>query len=629
MTTSPELRPETETFTAAAGSPSGTSARSSVAELLRQALDCERRGMDSERQRLLELAAKADPANETVRGLLGHVQLDGRWLTPAQAAARERAGDERAALLAEYETRRAAAADTASAQWKLALWCERQGLKAEATAHFTQVTRLNPANRAAWHHLGCRLYQGRWMNEEQIAAEEAESRSRTEADQYWRPLLTRWKGWLMDPAREGEATRELSQVRDPRAVAPVLRVFDGGTRWQRWAVYLLGRIDSPQSAQALATLAFTAPTREIREAAIRRLRAADPRAYVGFLINGIRQPTRYEVEWPARGNPDALVRIDEPQAEIERHYRPVRDSESAGPLPGQSTSEVTRLLPNGHYGFFNQQVRVSSAPPAREAERAIAAVNERVTGDLQAIDMANLPIKENNLRILHALYQLTGKAFGENQDAWTTWWNDQLGYRYGSTRTMSKPVIVQEVSATYTPPPPTVTVTQSQVTCRPHSCFAAGTPVVTRAGHRAIETLKIGDQVLTQDTTTGALAYQPVLAVFHNPPSEVLSVELDSGEPIVATDIHRFWQTGKGWRMTRELEPGDHLRLVGGTARVIAVVREPRQLVYNLEVAGPGDFFVGTACVLVHDVTMATPVDKAFDGTAAPHARATIPVAGH
>jgi len=62
---------------------------------------------------------------------------------------------------------------------------------------------------------------------------------------------------------------------------------------------------------------------------------------------------------------------------------------------------------------------------------------------------------------------------------------------------------------------------------------------------------------------------------------------------------------------------------------VIAVVREPRQLVYNLEVAGPGDFFVGTACVLVHDVTMATPVDKAFDGTAAPHARATIPVAGH
>ena len=68
--------------------------------------------------------------------------------------------------------------------------------------------------------------------------------------------------------------------------------------------------------------------------------------------------------------------------------------------------------------------------------------------------------------------------------------------------------------------------------------------------------------------------------------------------------------------MARELEPGDHLRLLGGTARVIAIVREPRQLVYNLEVAGPGDFFVGSGGVLVHDATMVPPVEKAFDGTA-------------
>ena len=87
-------------------------------------------------------------------------------------------------------------------------------------------------------------------------------------------------------------------------------------------------------------------------------------------------------------------------------------------------------------------------------------------------------------------------------------------------------------------------------------------------------------------------------------------MELDGGEPIVATDIHRFWQSGKGWKMARELKPGDRLRVVGGTARVIAIVREPRQLVYNLEVAGPGDFFVGQAGVLVHDATLVPPVDE-------------------
>ena len=304
-------------------------------------------------------------------------------------------------------------------------------------------------------------------------------------------------------------------------------MFDGGTRWQRWAVYLLGRIDSPSSAQALATLAITAPTRETREAAIHRLRTADPRGYIGFLINGIREPASYEVQWPVRGNTEAVVLIDQPQAAIERHYRAIPEKQAMDLPPGQSTSPVSRLLSNGHFGFFNQQVRVSSAPPAEEAERARNAVGQRITEDLQAIDQANLPIQETNLRILHALFQLTGKALGANPAAWTTWWNEELGYRYGSTRSSAKPVIVQEIATTYTPPPPVVTVTQNQV--RPHSCFAAGTPVLTRAGHRAIETLKVGDQVLTQDTSTGALAYQPILAVFHNPPSDVLSVELDSG----------------------------------------------------------------------------------------------------
>ena len=146
-------------------------------EFLRQALVCETREGRANGAACWSLPSRPIPTNVTARGLLGQVQVDGRWLTPEQAAADEQAGDEQAALLAEYEARRAAAPDTAAGQWKLALWCERHGLKAEATAHFTQVTRLDPTNRAAWLRLGCRWYQGRWVNEEQIAAEEAEIRS--------------------------------------------------------------------------------------------------------------------------------------------------------------------------------------------------------------------------------------------------------------------------------------------------------------------------------------------------------------------------------------------------------------------------------------------------------------------
>ena len=107
LTTSPEPRLETGTSRPAAESVTGRSPSSSAAELLRQALVCERQGLESERRRLQQLAVETAPTNVTARGLLGQMQVDGQWLTPEQAAHRERTGDERAALLAEYETRRA------------------------------------------------------------------------------------------------------------------------------------------------------------------------------------------------------------------------------------------------------------------------------------------------------------------------------------------------------------------------------------------------------------------------------------------------------------------------------------------------------------------------------------------
>jgi hypothetical protein len=394
-------------------------------------------------------------------------------------------------------------------------------------------------------------------------------------------------------------------------------------------VYVLGRTDSPQSAQALAVLAVTGQLPQTREAAIRRLRSFDPRTCVGLLINFIKAPTRYEIEPQARGGGEAVIQIVDPQVCIERHYRPVSVRAAGGeppvaaldrglPRAGQliSSVQVSRLLSDGHYGLFNQEVRVASfgggGNGQEEAERAQAALSQRIAADLQEIDQANMPIQETNLRVLHALHELTGKTLGADQSAWTSWWTDELGYHYSSPPASSKPLVIQEVSTPYVSPPPPVVVTQTPVRSG-HSCFAAGTPVLTRTGLRAIEDLKIGDQVLTQDTASGTLGFEPIVAVLRNPPSTLLRVELDSGDPIVATEIHRFWQAGKCWKMTRELEPGDRLRMIAGTVMVKAVSREPKQRVYNLEVANKNDFFVGRQGVLVHDATLVPPTEHPFD----------------
>ena len=171
-----------------AGSPDSTTATQNADALIQRALDLEARGLDDQRHQCLEAALRAEPDNVRARGLLGQVRYHGQWLSAEEAVAREKTDAEQSALLAEYERRRAETKDTPAAHWKLALWCEQAGLKPEATAHLTEVTRLDPQNRSAWLKLGCRLYRGRWQNEEQIASQEAELGAQADADRYGVPV---------------------------------------------------------------------------------------------------------------------------------------------------------------------------------------------------------------------------------------------------------------------------------------------------------------------------------------------------------------------------------------------------------------------------------------------------------
>ena len=139
------------------------------------------------------------------------------------------------------------------------------------------------------------------------------------------------------------------------------------------------------------------------------------------------------------------------------------------------------------------------------------------------------------------------------------------------------------------------------------ACFAAGTLVHTVDGPRAIESIQVGDRVLSQDTSKGYLAFRPVVAVHTNGPSATLRIAI-GGETIVATGIHRFWKAGKGWIMARELKAGDRLRMIGDVVEIQSIEPDATQPVYNLDVAENRDFFVGTKGLLVHDFSFVQPV---------------------
>src|SRR5260370_33554880 len=105
---------------------------------VRLAIWCEAHGLSAERMKHLALAVASDPAHALARGLLGLVAYQGQWKQPDQVARAVQDDPQIKARIQEYLGRRAKIRERAEDQWKLALWCEQNGLKEQANAHFYQ-----------------------------------------------------------------------------------------------------------------------------------------------------------------------------------------------------------------------------------------------------------------------------------------------------------------------------------------------------------------------------------------------------------------------------------------------------------------------------------------------------------
>ena len=255
------------------------------------------------------------------------------------------------------------AAEVAAAYAKLGVWCEQNGLKPEATEHFTQAVELDPYRDSAWKHLGYVKHNGRWMNREQITAEEKEAIEQTRADRLWEPRLKRWKTWLKDEKLHDQATTEMKSATDPHAVPAVVRIFaQGNERDQIAAVQLLGQIDIPSSTHALPRLAVLSASDAVRSAATAALLRREPRDFAGWLIDYIRIPWQYHVQpVGGPGSPGALQIVaarPDPQPGPSGGSPPLFQKQS----PGQG-------LRRGRATFVPR--RTESTPSCRKIDRFV------------------------------------------------------------------------------------------------------------------------------------------------------------------------------------------------------------------------------------------------------------------
>jgi hypothetical protein len=395
------------------------------------------------------------------------------------------------------------------------------------------------------------------------------------------------------------------------------KVFGNGSEpMQSVGVELLAQIDGPTTTFWLTAVALMSPFASVRERAARALRHRDPRDIIGWLVNLVHKPFKYQVKPGTGPGSTATLLVDGELFDRQRLYRfPDVDvrvipiTAAAGLSVGQHAAP---LAPSP----IDPSNRITAALAAcvysnalEETEQRRVEIERLIDDDIQAVEEANAQINQTNDRSLTLLETLTGEKLGAEPTAWRKWWAEQLGLSYSDRYSETKPTFTDAVQEPDVPVylMPIRTVPRMKV-----SCFAAGTMVQTMDGPRKIESIALGDRVFSQHTTTGALSLQPVLATTVRSGAETFRIRID-GETIVATGIHRFWKAGAGWTMARDLKPGDHLRKVDGAATVQSIEPGATQNVFNLKVAENRSFLVGKAGILVHDVSFVQPVAEPFD----------------
>ena len=136
------------------------------------------------------------------------------------------------------------------------------------------------------------------------------------------------------------------------------------------------------------------------------------------------------------------------------------------------------------------------------------------------------------------------------------------------------------------------------------ACFVAGTLIKTKDGFKAIEEVKVGDEVYSEDPETGEKGLKKVINTFIHDKSTLLNVYI--GEiKIETTEEHPFWVVRKGWVFAGALNVGDKLLL--NSDEIIAVTKletinlEKPVKVYNFEVDDWHTYFVSGISILVHN----------------------------
>jgi hypothetical protein len=561
-------------------------------KLYAAAVEAELGGRGQERNVLLRQAVGFLPDFGPARWRLGEIRDGDAWRTVDDAANRW-ALDGR---LFEYETRRNEATDDLPNNLALARWAKKSALFPEAAVHWRRVLRDEADNAEAARSLGLKKLNGKWLPHEEYKAGAADVRRAKQAAKHWKPRLASIRRDLMSADvderalgllslraindREAlptlQAEFSLADPREPfREVDENSATFKRDKAWNLEYVALLSRWPEAEATSALVREAVLSPIKDVRLAAADELANRPAHHYVPRLLAGMVAPIDARITITLDGAGRVFYR--------RTFFRegPLADAVATYDDFYQNFVAVPVFFADGYV-----EDTVIERPVPRAQVNELASDAAAVRG---AIETANWNIDRMNTRIVNAASRATGVDLPVNATEWWSWWQD-----YNELYVPAMKPLYERTYANYYAPYPLAGYYY------PVSCFAAGTRVMTKIGSRPIETIRVGDSVLSQNPETGELAFKAVLDRTTRPPEELLAIALGQQE-ILVTRGHPFWVVGENWQMAKHLRVGDRLHTTAGPAPITAIFEEVAAKTYNLVVDDWHNYFVSDRRVLVHD----------------------------
>ncbi len=139
-------------------------------------------------------------------------------------------------------------------------------------------------------------------------------------------------------------------------------------------------------------------------------------------------------------------------------------------------------------------------------------------------------------------------------------------------------------------------------------CFVAGTQVQTPSGARNIEDIRRGDSVLSFNERTGRVEPARVSREIIGHRADLVTVASPHGS-VTCSQNHRFLTADDHWTTAAALSASDSVMALGANLSGVvpihfkvkrADLRSPAK-VYNIEVEGNHDYFVGPDAILCHN----------------------------